>query len=126
MDVIHTCIWVDDLEKARAFYVDGLGLTETDSFTVDGTANVFVGGETAEIQFKHNPEQTIDSSRDRSRLDHIAIGVDDLDTTLERLTETTNCPVIDGPRTVEAAAAYVAFVEGPQGYVVELVEPIAA
>lgn len=125
MEVIHTCIWVDDLEKAREFYIDGLGLTESNSFTLNGTINVFVGGETAEIQFKYNPERTIDSSRNRSRLDHIAIGVDDLDSTLENLTETTNCPVIDGPRTVEAAGSYIAFVEGPQGYAVELVEPIS-
>ncbi|MCQ4334282.1 VOC family protein [Natronomonas sp. F2-12] len=121
MDVIHTAIRVSDLEEAREFFVDGLGLEENWSFTLDGVENVYVGGEHGEIQLRYDPEGD-DPESNRETIDHLAVSVDDADAETERMVEETGCEVIKGPLTVEAAGARVAFIEGPDGYVVELVE----
>lgn len=121
MDVIHTAIWVSDLEDAREFFVDGLGLEENWSFTLDGVENVYVGGEHGEIQLRYDPDHDLPDP-DRDRIDHIAVAVDDADAETERMVEETGCEVVDGPLTVEVAEARVSFIEGPDGYVVELVE----
>lgn len=123
MDVIHTAIRVSDLEEARAFFVDALGLEEKWSFTLDGVENVYVGGEHGEIQIRYDPDVDVPEV-DRETIDHLAVSVEDADAETERMVEETGCEVVDGPVTVEAAEARVAFIEGPDGYVVELVEEL--
>ena len=121
MDVIHTAIWVSNLDEARSFFVDGIGLDEHGSFTLGGVENVYVGGEHGEIQFKYDPEHP-EPAADRSALDHIALSVDDVDAEYERIVDSTDCAVVEEPFTVDDAGARVTFLEGPDGYVVELVE----
>ncbi|WP_332898000.1 VOC family protein [Haladaptatus sp. CMSO5] len=124
MDVIHTAIWVSDLEATRAFFVDALGLEENWSFTLDGIENVYIGGEHGEIQFRYAPDHATPST-DRKTIDHIAVAVDDVDAETARMVDETGCAVIDGPLTVDVADARVSFIEGPDGYVVELVEDMS-
>lgn len=121
MDVIHTALWVSDIDAARAFFVDALGLAENWSFTLDGVTNVYVGGEHGEIQLRHDPEGTVPEP-DRRTMDHIAVSVEDVEAETERMVAETGCRVVDGPLTIDAANARVSFIEGPDGYVVELVE----
>lgn len=124
MDVIHTALWVADIERTREFYVDTLGLTENWSFTADdGVENVYIGGEHAELQFKYDPSGGPDV--DSGTMDHVAVGVDDVDTVFERLIERADPPVHEAPTTMANIDRRVAFVEDPDGYVVELVERIA-
>jgi lactoylglutathione lyase len=123
MDVIHTAIWVSDLEEARAFFVDALGLEENWSFTLDGVENVYVGSDHGEVQLRYDPARD-DPAPDRETIDHIAVSVDDTDAETERIVEETGCDVIDGPLTIDEANAHVSFIEGPDGYVVELVEQL--
>lgn len=123
MDVIHSAIWVSDMQRAREFFVDVVGLEENWSFTLDGVENVYVGGEHGEIQLRHDPDRP-DPDPDRWGFDHIALSVDDVDAECERIVEATGCAVIDGPTTVDPADARVAFLNGPDGYVVELVEEL--
>ena len=121
MDVIHTALWVSDIEQTRAFYVDALGLTENWSFTADdGVENVYIGGSHAELQFKYDPDggPAIDSGS----VDHVAVGVESTDETFERLLDRADPPVQEAPTTMDAIDRRVAFVEDPDGYVVELVE----
>lgn len=121
MDVIHTALWVSDLEQTREFYIDGLGLQENWSFTADdGVENVYIGGEHAEFQFKYDPEggPEIDSGT----MAHVAVGVDSTDDTFEQLVERVDPPIHEEPTTMGDIDRRVAFVEDPNGYVVELVE----
>jgi len=123
MDVIHTAVWVSDLDEARAFFVDALGLEEQSSFTYNGIENVYVGGDHGEIQLRYAPENDTPNP-DRTALDHIAVSVDDVDAETDRIVAETGCAVIKGPVTVTQAGARVAFLDGPDGYVVELVEDL--
>ncbi|MFB6302221.1 MAG: VOC family protein [Haloferacaceae archaeon] len=122
MDVIHTAIWVDDLDAMRSFYVDVLGLDEHRSFTFRGTENVYVGGDHGEIQFRYDPERSTPVDPERETVDHVAVGVADVDGAFADLVDETDCPVVEEPMTVEQAGTRVAFVEDPTGYVLELVE----
>jgi len=123
MDVIHTAIWVEDMDAAREFFVEGLGLEENWSFTADGIENVYVGGEHGEIQLRTDTEHDTDTA-DRETLDHIAVSVDDVQAETERVVEKTGCSVLEGPVVMEKADAHVSFIQGPDGYVVELVESL--
>jgi lactoylglutathione lyase len=121
MDVIHTAIRISSLDATRAFYEDGLGLQQTDDFEFEGTRNYYVGtAEGAEIQFKIDPTDEQPITPDG--IDHIALGVDDVNEAFTELVASTDCPVVRAPTTVEQAGSRVAFVEDPDGYVVELVE----
>jgi len=123
MDVIHTALWVSDIERTREFYVDALGLTENWSFTGDdGVENVYIGGDNAEFQFKYDPEGSPDI--DSGTMAHVAVGVDSTDETVERLGERVDPPIETAPTTMDDLGLRVAFVEDPDGYVVELVEEL--
>lgn len=119
MDVIHTAIEVADLAATRAFYEDGLGLSFDREFTEDGIQNYYVSGEGgAGIQFRHD----LDGARpiEPAGIHHLAIEVDDLYGTFERLVELTDCEVVEAPTEDEDNRK--AFVRDPDGYVVELLE----
>jgi len=123
MDVIHTCIWVSDMDDAKEFYLDGIGLEEHRSATLGGVENVWLGGEHGEIQLRYEPDHP-DPAPDRSDFDHLALSVDDVDAEVERIVDETGATVLDGPRTVDVANARIAFLEGFDGYVIELVEDL--
>jgi len=123
MDVIHHAVWVSDMEETLAFYVDELGLEQTNEFVSgDGARNVYVAGDSdIEIQFKHEPDRDVDPDAD-GPFDHVAIAVDDVDAELERLVENGSATLVRGPLDSTGASARVAFIEDPAGYGIELVE----
>lgn len=122
MDVYHTALWVSDLESTRAFYEDALGLAYVSQFEKGGTTNYYVSGDTnAQLQFKYDPDR--EEPIEPAGIDHVALIVDDVDRTFEAVVERTGCRVVAEPSDVEAAGARTAFVEDPDGYVIEFVEP---
>jgi lactoylglutathione lyase len=123
MRVIHTALWVADIDRTLEFYVDGLGLERTNEFVGgDGATNCYLAGDDGtELQFKYHADEP-GAPVEPAGIDHVAVEVDDTDAELERLVEETGCPVRRGPLTSEGANARVAFIEDPDGYGVELVE----
>jgi lactoylglutathione lyase len=122
MDVAHVALWVADMDRAVDFYTE-LGLERQWSFTLDGVENVYVGGEHGELQLRHDPDRTTPIAPNRADVDHIALTVDDTEAMVERATDAGGA-VVTAPTVIEPADAYVAFVEDPEGYVLEFVEPI--
>jgi lactoylglutathione lyase len=124
MDVLHTAVWVSDLDTTVEFYENVLGLGYAREFVdQDGVTNYFVDGESgAKIQFKHdeNRETPVDSGT----LDHLAVAVEDVAATAERAVEEWGSEVVDGPRDLEDHGVRVAFVTDPEGYTVEIVQEI--
>jgi len=123
MDLIQVAIWVSELKTARSFFVDVIGLEETRSITIDGIKNVCVGGSHGEIQLRYDPDQD-DPTPDRTTIDHIAISVNDVDSKISRIAEAPSCTIIEYPQTVDETNSRVAFIEGPDGYIIELVEDL--
>lgn len=121
MDVIHTALWVDDIDRTIEFYTEGLGLGLNWEFTSDGVRNVYLGGEHGELQCKYDPDGG-DEMGTAGGLDHVAIGVESTDKAFELLCEREDPPIHEPPTTLSAIDRRAAFVEDPDGYVVELVE----
>lgn len=127
MGLIHTAIWVSDLDATKEFYEGTLGFEHQLDFEwpddEDSVYNYYVGRDDgAAIQFRYDPDRTVPV--DPSGIDHIALSVDDVDVEFDRIVEETGCPVVSEPATVEPAGTRVAFIEDPDGYVVELVEQL--
>ena len=124
MDVIHSAIWISDVEQTLDFYVGALGLEKTNEFVGgDDARNIYVAGDgDAEIQFKHNPEHDL-GEVSTARFDHLALEVDDTDAEVERLVDETDTELLRGPLDSTGAGARVAFITDPDDHVIELVEP---
>ena len=123
MEVIHTALWVDDIDATKEFYLEVLGLEHTWGFTTsDGVENVYVGTpDGAEFQFKYDPDR---EAEDPAGIDHLAVGVEDTDAVFERVREKTDCEVLKEPTTLEEIDCRVAFVRDPNGYALEFVERV--
>jgi len=124
MHVAHTALWVADLDATTAFYEGVLGLDYQWEFTDDdGVVNYYVGTEEgADLQFKY--DSAGDDDVDPAGIDHVALSVDDLDETFDRVVATSDCEVVLEPTTFEAAGRRAGFVTDPDGYVVEFVAPV--
>ena len=121
MEVQHTAIAVSNLEETRAFYEDGLGLEHAwDFHTDEGVHNYYVTGEELDtwIQFVDDPND--DGPIEPDGIVHLALEVDDVDATHEAVVEATDCEVVDGPKTIEAANARAVFIKDPDGYEIEI------
>ena len=120
-ELIHTCYRVLDLDRSVSFY-EKLGLEEIGRIPIrDEAINVFMGlpgdGPRLELTYNHG----VDSYELGTGYNHIAVTVEDMDGTLERLAgeaiEPEKPPYTDsenGPR--------LCFVRDPDGYRIELIE----
>ena len=119
VQVLHVCLNVADADESVEFY-EQLGFEESWSFeTEDGrTTNRYVAdGEGTELQLSDTEGETeFDVG---SAWDHLAVGVEDVDATFEEL---DHYGAVQEPARNEPADAYTAFVEDPDGHVVELIE----
>jgi len=124
MDVIHTAIRVSDLNATVDFYEGVIGLDHHWEFTHDGVRNYYVGTDSgAEIQFKYNPDA--DDPIEPAGVDHLALSVDDVDATFDRVVEESGCSIVLEPTDIDAANRRAGFVTDPDGYVVEFVQRLA-
>lgn len=122
MDVMHICLNVSDVEESVHFYVEELAFEETWEFTTaDGeTVNRYVGADNGvEIQLSESEDEVPGEAGDL--WDHIAVSVEDVDAAFERI---DHYGVVAEPVDRPEAGARTAFVEDPDGHVVELIEPL--
>lgn len=122
MDLLHTAIWVSDVEQSVDFY-EALGLERQWSFELDGVENVYVGNDDGEMQLRYDPDREPPETPDREDFDHIGFGVDDTDEMYETAIEAGATTVLE-PTEISKVDLYVAFVEDPDGYVLELIEEV--
>ena len=121
-ELIHTCYRVLDLDRSVAFY-ERLGFEEMRRIAIgDDATNCFMGlpgdGARLELTFNHGRAEPYEIG---SGYGHIAITVDDLDATLERLAGEGIEPERP-PYTVRDGGSRICFVRDPDDYRVELIE----
>lgn len=122
MDAIHVCLNVSDADRLADWYVDQLGFERSWEFTTpDGRSrNVYVAdGKGFELQLSDTEDETPEPG---TGWDHLAVGVDDVDAAFERI---DNHGVVQAPADNAEAGSRVAFIEDPDGHVVELVQPLS-
>jgi lactoylglutathione lyase len=120
---LHTCYRIGDIDRSVAFY-EQLGFEEVRRMPIgDEAINVFMGlpGDEPRLELTHN--FGVDSYDHGTGYNHIAIGVEDLAETLERLAaaeiEPEKPPYRPGGRS---EGPLICFVRDPDGYRVELIE----
>ena len=121
MELIHTCYRIGDIDRSVAFY-EALGFDEIRRMPIgDEAINVFMGlpGDGPRLELTHN--FGVDSYDLGTGYGHIAVSVDDLDATLERLGEQGIEPERP-PYTVREGGSRLCFVRDPDGYRIELIE----
>jgi len=120
MELIHTCYRITDVERSVAFYT-ALGFEERRRMPIrDEAINVFMGlpgaGEQLELTYNFG----VESYEIGTGYGHIALTVDDMDTTLEALAAQGIEP--ERPKyQLREGGSWLAFVQDPDGYRVELI-----
>ena len=122
MELIHTCYRITDPERSIAFY-EALGFEKRRELPIrDEAVNIFMGvpGEEG-----HELELTYNFGVDHYELGtaygHVALTVDDLDGTLDRLSKQGIEPE-KPPYTVRDGGWRLCFVRDPDDYRIELIE----
>ncbi|MFC7140229.1 VOC family protein [Halosimplex aquaticum] len=124
MTLRHTAIQVEDVDASVEFYEDLFGYEVLREFeTDDGTRNVFVGDPADADTDDPAAFQFVEADRpvDTGDFEHVALTVEDVDAVLDELDDER---IQDGPITMEEYDCRVAFVEGPEGWGIELVEDL--
>jgi lactoylglutathione lyase len=123
-EFLHTMVRITDPDRSRAFY-EALGFEFVSEFDIvrDGqreATNYFfsLGGQenVLELTFNHDGR----SYELGTGYGHIAVGVDDLDGTLSRLSDQGIEPERP-PYTVREGGSRLCFVQDPDGYRIELI-----
>lgn len=120
--LLHTRYRVADLEKTVSFYRDVLGLEEVRRSTSGrGSQLVFFKAPDSEelIEIcKFDESGPVAVGPD---LTHLAFEVEDMDA-FARRAAALGYPLSDGPHTTPGGSI-IAFVDAPEGYEVELIQP---
>jgi lactoylglutathione lyase len=121
MELIHTCYRITDPEKSVAFY-EALGFEKRRELPIrDEAINIFMGlpGDAERLELTYN--FGVDSYDVGTGYGHIAVAVEDLDGTLERLSAQGIEPE-KPPYTVRDGGSRLCFVRDPDQYRIELIE----
>lgn len=123
--LLHTRYRVADLEKTAAFYRDVLGLEEVRRHTSGrGSQLIFFKAPQSEelIELcKYDGSGPVVVGPD---LTHLAFEVPDLDA-FARHAAALGYPLSDGPHRSPDGSA-IAFIDAPEGYEIELIQPAAS
>jgi lactoylglutathione lyase len=122
---LHTMVRITDVERSRAFY-EALGMRFRRELPIvrngeHEATNYFFGfeGQDEELELTWNTDgRTYELG---TGYGHIAIGVDDLAGTLERLAAQGIEPERQ-PYRVREGGSLICFVQDPDGYRIELIE----
>jgi lactoylglutathione lyase len=122
VELIHTCYRITDPERSVAFY-EALGLEKRRELPIrDEAMNYFLGvpgQDSPELELTHN--FGVDSYELGTGYGHVALTVEDLDGTLERLAGQGIEPERP-PYSVREGGSRLCFVRDPDGYRIELIE----
>jgi lactoylglutathione lyase len=121
-ELIHTCYRIFDLDRSIDFY-RRLGFEERRRVPIrDEAINVFMGlpgdGDRLELTYNLGREEPYEIG---TGYGHIALTVDDLESTLERLGAEGIEPE-KPPYRVREDGSRICFVRDPDGYRVEMIE----
>ena len=127
MNLLHTMLRVGDMERSINFYTDvvGMNLLRTTERPDQGYSLAFVafggGNKAGEAEIELTYNHGVDQYDLGSAYGHIALGVDDVAGTCERIRAAGgNITREAGP--VKGGSTIIAFVEDPDGYKIELIE----
>jgi len=122
MDALHVCLNVSDADELAQWYKDNLGFEDSWAFTSeDGeTRNVYVADDNG-FELQLSDTEGNEEFEPGTAFDHFAVHTEDVDAAFE---EIDDHGVVKEPGDQPAAGARTAFIEDPDGHVIELIEPL--
>jgi lactoylglutathione lyase len=121
MELIHTCYRITSPERSVAFY-EALGFEKRRELPIrDEALNIFMGvpGDDDRLELTYN--FGVDSYDLGTGYGHVAVAVDDLAATLERLAAQGISPERE-PYRVREGGSLICFVRDPDGYRIEIID----
>jgi lactoylglutathione lyase len=118
--ILHTCLNVSDADELADWYVDNLDFERSWEFTAGDTRNVYVADEDG-VELQLSDTEGEDEFEAGTMFDHFAVHVPDVDAAFADI---DHHGVVKEPGDQPEAGARTAFVEDPDGHVVELIEPL--
>src|SRR4029453_8132606 len=121
MELIHTCYRITDPDKSVAFY-EAPGFEKGRELPIrDEAINIFMGlpGDSDRLELTYN--FGVDSYVIGTGYGHIAVTVDDIHATLDRLKEQGIEPERP-PYSIREGGSLLCFVRDPDQYRIELIE----
>jgi lactoylglutathione lyase len=121
VEFLHTCYRIGDIDRSVRFY-ETLGFEERARMPIrDEAINVFMGlpGDDPRLELTYN--HGVDGYELGTGYNHIAVAVEDLDGTLERLSQQGIEPE-KPPYSIREGGSRLCFVRDPDGYRIELIE----
>jgi lactoylglutathione lyase len=121
MELIHTCYRITDPDASVEFY-EALGFEKRRELPIrDEAINIFMGlpGDDDRLELTYN--FGVESYDLGTGYGHIAVTVEDLDGTLQRLADEGIEPE-KPPYSVREGGSRLCFVRDPDGYRIELIE----
>ncbi len=121
-ELLHTCYRILEIDRSVDFY-EKLGFEEARRMPIgDEATNVFMGlpGDGARLELTYNHDRS-EPYEIGSGYGHIAVGVTDLDATLEGLAADGIEPE-KPPYRVSEGGSRICFVRDPDGYRIELID----
>ena len=125
MRILHTMLRVGDMQRAVDFYtrVMGMKLLRTTDRPDQKYSLAFVGYDSnpdqAEIELTYN--YGVDQYEMGGAYGHIALGVDDIYATCERI-RAAGGNITREPGPVKGGDTLIAFITDPDGYKIELIQ----
>ena len=125
MRMLHTMLRVGDLERSLSFYTDVLGmqLLRRKDYPSGRFTLAFVGygpeSDNTVLELTHNWDTNQYALGEG--YGHIALGVDDIYGTCRMIADRGG-RVVREPGPMKHGSTVIAFVEGPDGYKVELIQ----
>jgi lactoylglutathione lyase len=120
--ILHTCLNVADLDRSIDFYNKQLGLKLTRRREVkqNNAEIAFLEDEKGgAIELTHWRDKTILAEGDN--FDHIAFGVDDVATAIDRL-RGSGVTIAMEPFSLQGSSSKIAFIKDPDGNWLELIQ----
>lgn len=120
--LLHTRYRVSELDEAVAFYRDVLGCREVRrSESPRGSKLAFMAAPGSDEQIELTYFPASGPVRVQPDLTHLAFEVDDLEA-FARHSAALGHPLTDGP-TRTSSGQIIAFIDAPDGYEIELIQP---
>lgn len=125
---IHTSIRTSNLEKSITFYTKHLGMQIMSRREIpqNDAEIVFLQdperkGATLELTFYRKQENFVQPDYDDRLFDHLAFEVKEMDTTIAAMRK-EGITITDEPFRLGLGGSVIAFVEDPDGTLIELIE----
>ncbi len=125
MRLLHTMLRVKDLQESIRFYTETLGmkLLRQKDYPGGEFTLAFLGYEEESrgsvFELTHNWGKSDYEIGDA--FGHLAIGVDDIEATCDRM-RATGAEIVREPGPMKHGTTVIAFVKDPNGYMIELIE----